>query len=81
MSTQQPKAKSLTNAAAKENSLNNAGVLSDPEAISGCENTSTARQTGAKTRRLTRGPLDITFASGVSLALWIVVIFVLAVLF
>lgn len=69
------------NAAAEKNSLKNAGVLTGAEAISGCEKASAARQTGANARRLNRGPFDVIFASGVSLALWTAIIFILIVLF
>ena len=81
MSIQQPEEIPSKSAAARINRLESVGVVADGETIPGCSDALTAQKTPVDTDRIDRGPFDITFAGGVSLALWAVIIFTLAVLF
>ncbi len=65
----------------KSNNVKNTAVIGGVDAIPSCEQTAPTRQTVRTTKYVDRGPLDIVFAGGASIALWAVIIFIFTVVF
>ena len=65
----------------KSSNVKNTAVIGGVDAIPSCEQTAPTRQTVRTGKQIDRGPVDIVFAGGVSIALWAAIIFVFTVVF